>query len=73
MTAQEGTRNATLVWAAHTIGKDVYTGKASREAGDRACEELDHVALMTGLGPKEVKFTIRSGYAAGLQGRGCQS
>ena len=72
-TAEEGTRNATLAWAAHRIGSDVSAGRACRQAADRACEELEFVARRAGLGHKETVATISSGYAAGLHGRGCRS
>ena len=49
------------------------TRDRSTQQCHRACEELERVALMTGLGPKEVEATIRSGYTAGLHGRGGQS
>lgn len=67
--AIEGERNATLVWAAHRVGLDVRSGRATRSEGDQACQALEGVALLVGLTEAETRKTITSGYSAGLAGR----
>jgi hypothetical protein len=68
-TASEGTRNDVLHWAAWRIGMDVRDRKATRTEGDTACQQLEPVAHMIGLGEKETRLTITSGYTAGLAGK----
>lgn len=69
-TAVEGQRNERLHWAAWRVGLNVRDCTATRAEGDTACIELERVAQMVGLGEREARRTITSGYQAGLEGRG---
>lgn len=64
--AQVGTRNATLHWVACRVGEMIATGELpdARQAAD----VLAQIALGTGLDPREVPGTIRSGFSkSGVQ------
>jgi len=64
--APEGSRNATLHWAACRVGEMLAVGELPD--GQQAADTLAQVALATGLDPREVRGTIRSGFAtSGVQ------
>lgn len=65
--APEGQRNATLHWVACRLGEMVVAGELPDP--QRAADALAKVAEGTGLGPSEVRGTIRSGLSKSGVGR----
>lgn len=63
-TAVEGSRNDTLNRAAFNLGQLAGAGLVDQ---DHVTAKLEKVAVRTGLGPTEIRRTIASGFAAGLQ------
>lgn len=60
--APEGSRNATLHWAACRVGEMVASGELPDASS--AADALAQVAAGTGLDPREIRGTIRSGFAS---------
>ena len=58
--ASEGERNSTLNWAVWTIRRDIETGKASADDARGALARLAEVAVMIGLGDREIVATMKS-------------
>lgn len=59
--APEGMRNDALHWAACRAGEMVAAGEVA--GAERVADALAQVAAGTGLDPKEIRGTIRSGFA----------
>ncbi len=74
--ATVGERNSVLHWAAWRVGSDEFAGRCTPAQADRAVSDLAVAALAAGLSLSEVEGrngrggTIRSGYSAGISGKG---
>jgi len=67
-TATEGTRNATLWWAARAVALKVYRRELADHEGRTACDTLHSLGVQVGLADFEVRRTIESGWRTGIRG-----